>query len=67
MQAYKWFEESEEFKLKSDVIFKGLTYSNLVENIPRDLIKKLYADDNGRFIYEYYIYENPDGIKIDSD
>ena len=51
MQAYKWFEESEEFKLKSDVIFKGLTYSNLVENIPRDLIKKLYADDNGRFMF----------------
>ncbi|MDD7683901.1 MAG: helicase-exonuclease AddAB subunit AddB [Clostridium sp.] len=51
VQAYKWFEESEEFKLKSDVIFKGLTYSNLVENIPRDLIKKLYADDNGRFMF----------------
>ncbi len=29
-------------------------------------IEKTY-DDNGRFIYEYYIYENPDGIKIDSD
>lgn len=29
-------------------------------------IEKTY-DDNGRFIYDYYIYENPDGIKIDSD
>lgn len=51
MQAYKWFEENEEFSLKSQVIFKGLTYSNLVEQIPKELIKKLYADDNGRFIF----------------
>ena len=51
VQAYKWFEDNEDFKLKSEVIFKGLTYSNLVENIPKEFIKKLYADDNGRFMF----------------
>ena len=30
-EVYKWFEENEEFKEKSKTIFKGLTYTNLVE------------------------------------
>lgn len=29
-------------------------------------IEKTY-DDNGRFIYEYYIYENPDDTKANLD
>ncbi|GAB6168720.1 helicase-exonuclease AddAB subunit AddB [Clostridium carnis] len=47
-QAFKWFEENEEFKEKSRRMFKGLTYSNLVEKMPREKIKKLYANENGK-------------------
>ena len=51
LQAYKWFGDNEEFKQKSEIIFKGLTYSNLVEKIPKETVRKLYGDDNGRFIF----------------
>ena len=50
-EAYKWFEESEQFKQKTKTIFKGLTYSNLVENIPREKIKELYINDNGKLMF----------------
>lgn len=49
-EAYKWFEEDEEFKDKSKVIFKGLTYSNLVDNVPKEKIKNLYKT-NDKFIF----------------
>lgn len=45
-EAYKWFEEDEEFKDKSKVIFKGLTYSNLVDNVPKEKIKNLYKTND---------------------
>lgn len=47
-QAFKWFEENRDFKEKARTIFKGLTYSNLSEKIPREKIKKLYANELGR-------------------
>ena len=50
-QTFKWFEESDEFKNKTNTIFKGLKYSNLIERIPREKIKKLYSNDNGRLIF----------------
>lgn len=50
-QAFKWFEGSEEFKDKIKTIFKGLTYSNLSERIPREKIKKLYANDYGKLTF----------------
>ena len=45
-EVYKWFEENEEFKEKSKTIFKGLTYTNLVEKVPREKIKRLYQSGN---------------------
>lgn len=50
-QTFKWFEESEDFREKSKIIFKGLKYSNLSEKIPREKIKKLYANDSGRLTF----------------
>ena len=50
-QAFKWFEESDDFKEKTKTIFKGLTYSNLSERVPRDKIKRLYTNDFGRLTF----------------
>ena len=44
----KWFLEDEEGKKKSDIIFRGLNYSNLAEGISREKIRELYEDKNGR-------------------
>lgn len=49
--TFKWFEENEEFREKSKAVFKGLTYSNLVEKIPREKIKKLYSNDSGNLVF----------------
>lgn len=50
-QAYKWFGEQDEFKDKANRMFKGLTYTNLVEKMPREKIKSLYSNDNGRLAF----------------
>ncbi len=50
-QVFKWFEESEDFRQKAKTIFKGLTYSNLSEKIPREKIKKLYTNDFGKLTF----------------
>lgn len=50
-EAFKWFESNEEFKEKTNTIFKGLTYTNLVEKLPRDKVKQLYSNDNGRLMF----------------
>lgn len=50
-QAFKWFENNEEFKSKSNRMFKGLTYTNLVEKIPREKIKRLYQSENKKLIF----------------
>lgn len=49
-EAYKWFEKNEEFKNKSKIIFKGLTYTNLVGKVPKEKIKSLYKS-NDKFIF----------------
>lgn len=51
VETFKWFEESEEFKDRTKIIFNGLNYTNLVEKIPREKIKRLYSNDNGRLIF----------------
>lgn len=51
VETFKWFEESEEFKDRTKIIFNGLNYTNLVERIPREKIKRLYSNDNGRLIF----------------
>ena len=51
VETFKWFEESEEFKDRTKIIFNGLNYTNLVEKIPREKIKRLYSNDNGRLMF----------------
>ena len=51
VEAFKWFEHNEQFKRKTKSIFEGLTYTNLIEKLPRDKIKKLYSNDNGRLMF----------------
>ncbi|TGY40442.1 helicase-exonuclease AddAB subunit AddB [Clostridium sartagoforme] len=50
-EAFKWFEENEEFKSKSSRMFKGLTYTNLVEKVPREKIRRLYQAENKKLIF----------------
>lgn len=50
-QAFKWFEENEEFKSKASRMFKGLTYTNLVEKVPREKIRRLYQAENKKLIF----------------
>lgn len=51
VETFKWFENSKEFKDRTKIIFNGLNYTNLVEKIPREKIKRLYSNDNGRLIF----------------
>ena len=50
-QAFKWFEENEEFNSKASRMFKGLTYTNLVEKVPREKIRRLYQSENKKLIF----------------
>lgn len=50
-EAFKWFEENKEFKSKSSRMFKGLTYTNLVEKVPREKIRRLYQSENQKLIF----------------
>lgn len=50
-EAFKWFEENEEFKTKASRMFKGLTYTNLVEKVPREKIRRLYQAENKKLIF----------------
>lgn len=51
IETFKWFEKNEEFKDRTKIIFNGLNYTNLIEKIPREKIKKLYSNDNGRLMF----------------
>ena len=51
IETFKWFEENEEFKDRTKIIFNGLNYTNLIEKIPREKMKKLYSNDNGRLMF----------------
>lgn len=50
-QAFKWFENNEVFKNKANRMFKGLTYTNLVEKVPREKIKRLYQLENEKLVF----------------
>ena len=50
-EAFKWFENNEEFKNKAERMFKGLTYTNLVEKVPREKIKRLYQSENKKIMF----------------
>ncbi|WP_163195108.1 helicase-exonuclease AddAB subunit AddB [Clostridium thermarum] len=42
-EIYKWYDSKEEWKMKASRIFKGLEYSNVVENVDSEKIKNLYG------------------------
>lgn len=50
-EAFKWFENNEIFRSKANRMFKGLTYTNLVEKVPRDKIKRLYQLENKKLVF----------------
>lgn len=51
VEVFKWFEEDKVYEDKTKIIFDGLKYTNLLEKIPREKIKRLYSNDNGRLIF----------------
>lgn len=50
-EAYKWFSLDDEYASKSHIVFKGLTYSNIVNKVPRDKIRSLYENDHGNLAF----------------
>lgn len=50
-EAFKWFENNEVFRSKANRMFKGLTYTNLVEKVPRDKIRMLYQLENKNLVF----------------
>lgn len=50
-QAFKWFENNEVFRNKASTMFKGLTYTNLVERVPRDKIRRLYQLESKKLVF----------------
>lgn len=50
-EAFKWFENDEVFRNKANTMFKGLTYTNLVEKVPRDKIRRLYQLENKKLVF----------------
>ena len=50
-EAYKWFTYDKDYASKSHIIFKGLTYSNIVNKVPRDKIRSLYENEQGKLAF----------------
>lgn len=50
-EVYNWFKENDEFKDKIQNIFKGLTYSNIGDNITKKKLRKLYQNDMGKLVF----------------
>ncbi len=50
-ETFKWFENNEVFRSKANRMFKGLTYTNLVEKVPRDKIRRLYQLENKKLVF----------------
>ncbi|MFU7517612.1 helicase-exonuclease AddAB subunit AddB [Clostridium sp. HCS.1] len=50
-EAFRWFENDEEFRNKANTMFKGLTYTNLVEKVPREKIRRLYQLENKKLVF----------------
>ncbi|OPF53077.1 helicase-exonuclease AddAB subunit AddB [Clostridium baratii] len=46
-EVFSWYSSHEVFEERTRTIFKGITYSNIGEEIPRDKLRKLYENDNG--------------------
>jgi len=45
-EIYRWFMEEEEFREKSKTIFEGFSYTNIINAISSEKIRKLYGGNN---------------------
>lgn len=50
-EVYSWFKENDEFKDKVQIIFKGLTYSNIGDQVARSKLRELYQNDMGKLVF----------------
>ena len=50
-QILNWYGDNDEFKNKSAYIFEGLKYTNNIEKISKDKIKKLYGTESGKLLF----------------
>lgn len=48
--VYQWFANQDYWIEKADKMFNGLRYTNLVENISKEKIKKIYCNDSGKIV-----------------
>lgn len=50
-EVYEWFKNNGEFKDKVKNIFKGLSYSNIGNKVPRNKLRKLYQNDLEKLVF----------------
>ena len=50
-EVFKWFKENDKFKNKSVHILDGFSYNNTSNNISKEIIKKLYSNDNNKLLF----------------
>ncbi|NRX51780.1 ATP-dependent helicase/nuclease subunit B [Clostridium beijerinckii] len=50
-EVYEWFKNNGEFKDKVKNIFKGLSYSNIGDKVPRNKLRKLYQNDLEKLVF----------------
>ena len=46
-EVFSWYSSHEGFEERTRTILKGINYSNIGEEIPKDKLRKLYENDNG--------------------
>lgn len=50
-EVYEWFKNNGDFKDKVKNIFKGLSYSNIGDKVPRNKLRKLYQNDLEKLVF----------------
>ncbi|MBC2460218.1 helicase-exonuclease AddAB subunit AddB [Clostridium beijerinckii] len=50
-EVYEWFKNNGEFKDKVKNIFKGLSYSNIGNKVPRNKLRRLYQNDLEKLVF----------------
>ena len=50
-EVYKWFKQNPEYEDKVKNIFKGLDYSNLKNQVNRNYLRELYANEDGKLMF----------------
>ncbi|MGL5151866.1 MAG: PD-(D/E)XK nuclease family protein, partial [Clostridium sp.] len=49
--VFNWFNQYDEFNLKSKAVFDGLRYSNIGDEVSRKKIKQLYQNDSEKLLF----------------